>query len=495
MTSAHDRHVLLHRLNVNPPQPMASPLLSPTTEALTKPRITLLATCKKCFPPISLPVIFFALVIGLGGALLHHPISTTATRITWTDALFTATSAVCVTGLAVVDTGTYFSRFGQNVILALIQLGGLGIMTFTSVAFYLWRRRISITDQIAVGQSLMTNQGMGLIHFLKRMLLWTFAIEMLGALSIYLSAPAGISAYAAVFHAISAFCNAGFSLYPDNLIGWQGAWLANLSVMGLIIAGGIGFSVLIELGALFPTTVAPRKKKRRLRLSWQTSIVLRATAWLIGTGWAAIFVAEYLSANNRANLSVSALTALFQSVTCRTAGFNTVDVGQMTTISLLVMLILMFIGAGPGSCAGGIKVTTFSVLWHFIKAQFKGRAQTVIGHFAVSQEAINKALLLVVFEGMILFVATVIMTISEGGDAPHPFTRGLLLEVLFEEISAIGTVGLSMGMTAKLSMLGKWIITLLMFIGRLGPLVFLAVIQEIRREQFFKWPEETIQIG
>ncbi|MDP2104884.1 MAG: potassium transporter TrkG, partial [Desulfobulbaceae bacterium] len=189
------------------------------------------------------------------------------------------------------------------------------------------------------------------------------------------------------------------------------------------------------------------------------------------------------------------LTALFNSVTCRTAGFNTVDIAQMTTISLLVMLILMFIGGAPGSCAGGIKVTTFSVLWRFITSELKGRPQTVIGRFAVGQEAINKALMLVVIEGMILFIATVILTITEGGDMPHTTNHGLLLEIIFEEISALGTVGLSMGLTTKLSLIGKWTITLLMFIGRLGPLIFLAVIHEIRREQFFKWPEENIQIG
>ncbi|MDD5759980.1 MAG: potassium transporter TrkG [Desulfobulbaceae bacterium] len=474
---------------------MTSPLLSQASETFARPRTTLLAYCKKCFPPISLPVIFFALVIGLGAILLHHPISHTTNNISWTDALFTSTSAVCVTGLTVVDTGTYFSRFGQNVILGLIQIGGLGIMTFSSVAFYLWRRRVSITDQIAVGQSLMSNLGMSLSHFLKRMLLWTLAIELLGAIALYLTVPKGISSYAAVFHAISAFCNAGFSLYADNLMGWQGAWLANLSIMGLIIAGGIGFSVLIELGTLFPAIATPLKKKRRPQLSWQSSIVLRTTVWLIFTGWVTLFLAETIASHDKQSTAISALTALFQSVTCRTAGFNTVDIGQMTTISILSMLILMFIGAGPGSCAGGIKVTTFSVLWHFIKAQFKGCAQTVIGNFAVSQEAINKALLLVVFEGILLFVATTILIVTEGGDAPHSLTRGLFLEVLFEEVSALGTVGLSMGLTAKLSMIGKWIITLLMFIGRLGPLVFLATIQELRQEQFFKWPEENIQIG
>lgn len=452
-----------------------------------------LAACKKCFPPISLPVLFFALVIGMGTTLLHHPISIAATRISWSDALFTATSAVCVTGLTVVDTGTYFTRFGQTVILTLIQIGGLGIMTFTSVAFFLWRRRVSITDQIAVGQSLMSNQGMNLMLFLRGMLIWTFGIELLGALLIYFTAPDAITPFGAIFHSISAFCNAGFSLFADNLISWQKSWLVNLTIMTLIIAGGLGFSVLIELGSFLPTLLSAPKKARPVRLNWQTGIVIRTSGWLIIFGWAAIFLAE--QATHRAPLSLSMLTALFNSVTCRTAGFNTVDLTQMTTVSLLVMLILMFIGGAPGSCAGGIKVTTFSVLWRFITSQMKGKPQAVIGRFAVGQEAINKALLLVVIEGMILFVTTAILTVSEGGDVPHSVNRGLLFEIIFEEISALGTVGLSMGLTAKLSLIGKWTITMLMFIGRLGPLIFLAVIQGLRREQFFKWPEENIQIG
>lgn len=474
---------------------MASPLISQAPELLTRPHATILAYCKKCFPPISLPVIFFALAIGLGTGLLHHQASTTSASISWSDALFTATSAVCVTGLAVVDTGSYFTRFGQNVILGLIQIGGLGIMTFSSLAFYLWRRRVSITDQIAVGQALTVGQGMNLGRFLKGMLIWTLAIEFLGAALIYLVSPDGVTAYAAIFHAISAFCNAGFSLYANNLMGWQDAWLVNLVVMVLIVAGGIGFSVLIELGVFIPAKIAHQHKKngrRPSRLSWQSGIVLRTTFWLIITGWGAIFLAEYTEA---VPLSRSALTALFQSVTCRTAGFNTVDIGQVTTISLLVMLVLMFIGGGPGSCAGGIKVTSFSVLWRFVVAQLKGSEQTVIGRFAVSQAAINKALLLVVIEGMILFIAIITLTITEGGDSPLLVTRGLFLEIVFEAVSAIGTVGLSMGLTFKLSLVGKWIITLLMFIGRLGPLVFLAVIQELRKEHFFKWPEENIQIG
>ena len=260
---------------------MASPLLSQAPELLTRPQATILACCKKCFPPISLPVIFFALIIGLGTTLLHHPASNRSTPISWSDALFTSTSAVCVTGLTVVDTGSYFTRFGKNMILGLIQIGRLGIMTFSSLAFYLWRRRVSITDQIAVGQSLIAGQSMSLIRFLKGMLIWTLSIELVGAAFIDLVAPKGVTPYAAIFHAISAFCNAGFSLYSDNLMGWQDAWLVNLVIMALIVAGGIGFSVLIELGIFIPAKIAHKKGRRRPSLSWQSSIVLRTTYWLI----------------------------------------------------------------------------------------------------------------------------------------------------------------------------------------------------------------------
>ncbi|MDH5297489.1 MAG: ATPase [Desulfobulbaceae bacterium] len=450
---------------------------------------------RQSLPPYALPIIFFGLVILAGTLMLHNQASHVAGPISWTDALFTATSATCVTGLSVVDTGTTFSRFGQNVILALIQLGGLGIMTFTGLAFYLWRHHVSLSDRIAVGQSLLHDPTFHLGRFLIRITLWTLAIETTGALLLYIQDPGGFAPYSALFHAVSAFCNAGFSLHSNNLMAWRGNWGINLVFILLITLGGIGFSVLVELQEYAAGGFQRTVRNQGRRLSWYAQVVIKTSLFLVIAGWLAIYVAEFVGFNRQLPAAESILTALFQSVTCRTAGFNTIDIGQMTTVSLLIMLALMFIGGAPGSCAGGIKVTTLRALTAFIQAQLKGRRQTVIGRFAVAQDAVNKALILIVFAFGIITCATLLLSITEGGDIPHPETRGLFLEILFEAVSAFGTVGLSTGLTPKLSMAGRWIITLLMFIGRLGPIVFLVAIQSFQKKLFYNWPEENMLIG
>ena len=300
-------------------------------------------------PPYALPIIFFGLVILTGTVLLHHSASLAAGPISWIDALFTATSATCVTGLSVVDTGTFFSRFGQNVILGLIQVGGLGIMTFTGLAFYLWRRHVSFSDRIAVGQSLLHDPTFHLGKFLIRIVFWTFVIEITGAFLLYIQAPEAFSPHSALFHAVSAFCNAGFSLYSDSLMTWRGDWGINLVIMLLITLGGIGFSVLVELQEVSLCRLRKKRQAKRCRrLSWYARVVLRTSLFLVVAGWLAIFAAEFYGSSRNLPMSESLLAALFQSVTCRTAGFNTVDIGQLTNVSLLIMLMLMFIGRlGP----------------------------------------------------------------------------------------------------------------------------------------------------
>ena len=341
----------------------------------------------------------------------------------------------------------------------------------------------------------MPDATLNLGDILKRIFLWTLVIEASGAALIYLCAPGRISPYSSIFHAVSAFCNAGFSLNRDSLMSWQDHWGVNLVFMALIILGGLGFSVIIELNSFLTGILSRTTELKRWRFSWHTSIVLKTSLFLVLFGWAAIFLAEFIGFQRNFSFSESILTSLFQSVTCRTAGFNSLDIGRMTNVSLLIMIVLMFIGGAPGSCAGGIKVTTFRVLHAFIATQLKGRHQSVIGRYAVDRQAVNRALILVVFAAAIIFSSIMILLITEGGDVPHPQTRGLFMELMFEVVSAFGTVGLTTGLTPRLSLTGKWIITTLMFIGRLGPLIFLAAIQDLRREQFFKYPEETIQIG
>ncbi len=443
--------------------------------------------------PLLYPILFFALAIVAGALLLHLDISTTGRGITWVDALFTATSATCVTGLAVVDTGTAFTRFGQVVILVLIQTGGLGIMTLASLALYLMRRRVSLLDRIAVGQNLLHDASFSLGRFLVSIALLTLGVELAGALLLLLLLPDEISAYSALFHSVSAFCNAGFSLYADSLSRWQDNLPVNLVFIGLIVLGGIGFSVLVESGTWLAARC--RRRRPRQRLTWYTRVVLSTSLLLVAGGAAALLLSEHVGYHRPVALHTALITSLFQSVTCRTAGFNTVEIANMTDVSLLIMMFLMWVGGAPGSTAGGIKVTTLRVVIAFFRGRTLGRRQSVIGSIAAGRGTVNRALVLVLFSLGTIALAVLILLVTEGGDIPHGASRGLFLEVAFEVVSALGTTGLSTGLTPGLTGAGKCIIMLLMYIGRLGPLIFIAVLQEFQKEEIVFRPEGDLLIG
>ncbi len=445
--------------------------------------------------PLLFPIIFFGIAIVLGAVLLYVDGTTNNGDISWIDAMFTATSATCVTGLVVVDTGSAFSRYGQGVILFLIQIGGLGVMTLASLAMFLLRQRVSLTDRIAVGQNLLHNSGFRLGRFLIALVLITLLIESIGAGLLYILLPGEITPFAAFFHAVSAFCNAGFSLNADSLIPWQNRWGVNFVFMGLIIIGGIGFSVIVESLNWLESRLPGRNKRKRLRFSWYSRVVLSTSAVLILGGAAVLFFTEHIAFSREVPLSTSVLTSLFQSVTCRTAGFNTVEIRQMTNVSLMVMIFLMMIGGAPGSTAGGIKVTTLRVMTAFYRAHLVGRRQAVIGNIAASRQTVNRALSLTLYSLLIVCSAVLLLHITEGGDLPHAGSRGLLLEIGFEVTSALGTAGLSTGLTSVLTVPGKCIIMLLMFIGRLGPLIFLAVVHEYQKEELIARPESDLLIG
>lgn len=440
--------------------------------------------------PAFLPVYFFALVIALGGTLLRQTFSLRGEPISWLDALFTSVSATCVTGLAVVDTGATFTALGQTVIAVLIQIGGLGVMTYSSLVFYLWRRRISMTDRLAVGQSLLSDPGFHLGLFLKQVVLVCFCIESAGAVALHVASAGAIGWFSAFFHAISAFCNAGFSLYADNLMRFADNLSINLIFMALIVLGGIGFYVLIEVPGFMHALV---HRDREARLSWQSSVVLRTSFWLILVGWGIFLWTEYTLGRN--GLFTIVLQALFQSVTARTAGFNTMDIATMTDTALFVMILLMVIGGSPGSCAGGIKTTTLRVLLSFGVAQIKGREQVVVEGYGVDVPTINKAITLTIFAFILILSSVFVLTVTEGANVPHQQVRGRFLELFFEAASAFGTVGLSTGVTPTLSAPGKLIIMLLMFVGRLGPIVFLAMLQAWQTREHFKRAEKSMLIG
>jgi len=450
---------------------------------------------KQPVSPFTLPIIFFAAVIGTGTILLHAPFSLSNGPISWIDALFTATSATCVTGLVVVDTGTFFSFAGQIVILALIQAGGLGIMTFTGLAFYLLRRKVSLTDRIAVGKNLLHDPSFHLGRFLLRMVVWTLIIELTGAVLLFIMAPDSFPPFSALFHAVSAFCNAGFALHATSLMAWQGHWGINMVIMLLIVAGGIGFSVLLESAGRVASYIGLLRGNNLKRFSWYSKVILQTTVSLIFFGWLSIYLAEFVGYRHDLAPLTKILSALFQSVTCRTAGFNSLDIGTMTNVSLLIMILLMFIGGASGSCAGGIKISTFRTLLAFITSQFKGRKQAVINRTAVDEQTVNRAFILVITSIIIIVFGTLVLTITEGGDAPHPAARGSFLELLFEAVSAFCMVGPSTGVTATLTNIGKVVIIFLMYVGRLGPVLFLAAIQHLRKEEYFTYPEEGMLIG
>ncbi|WP_285905429.1 TrkH family potassium uptake protein [Pseudodesulfovibrio pelocollis] len=447
--------------------------------------------------PYWMPVWLFAGAIAVGATLLRLDTSHPGGPISLLDAVFTATSAVCVTGLVVVDTGSYFSLFGQHVILVLFQLGGLGMMTFTTLILHLMGKHVSLGDRIAVSQSLLHDPSFSLPRFLGRVVGWVLALEAVGALCLWLMDPVGFSPYSAVFHSVSAFCNAGFSLYPDSLTQWQGHVGINMVFMLLITAGGLGFFVLNECAGLVKSVLLGRRPARRgsYLLSWHSTIVLRTSLFLVVAGAAVIFVAEGVAGTGPADPSTRLLTSLFQSVTCRTAGFNTVDIGMMSNVSLVFMMALMFIGGSPGSCAGGIKTTSFRALWGFVLAQFRGRDQVRVGRYALSQSALNTVFSLFIIATILVAVGTIALTSLETVGHSYLMGRDKFMVNMFEVISAFCTVGLSTGLTASLNGAEKGMIVVLMFVGRLGPMWLLSALHSWQTECHYRVPTENLPLG
>lgn len=440
--------------------------------------------------PQSLLVSGFAVLILVGTLLLWLPIAHAQQSISLLDALFTATSAVCVTGLIVVDTGTDFTLFGQVVILLLIQAGGLGVMAFAAMAFDFLGRSLSLRAQSAFNESFFqmdaaTGFRRRLLHIVKMVA----GFEAVGALLLFLGFlqfhPPGRAAYTAVFHSISAFCNAGFSLYADSLIGFRASFMLISTVMLLIVLGGIGQPVLLEL----LERLLRRKPRvpRPQRFSLHTQVVLWSSGALIVAGCLFLFATGLAPAEGSMWQRLSG--ALFQSVTARTAGFNTVDIGALPLASVLLICVLMFVGGSPGSCAGGVKTTT-AVLW---LAQFTSRIRgkkwpAVLGRH-IPGELVRRASTLVGLAILWNLLGVLLLSITEGGAQST-----LLRDILFEQLSAFGTVGLSTGLTPELSVGGRLWIILTMFVGRVGPLC-LVVWAFQQRTPGVRLPEGKVMIG
>jgi trk system potassium uptake protein TrkH len=431
----------------------------------------------------------------VGTLLTKLPASTKTGHISWVDALFTATSAVCVTGLVVVDTGTYFTLFGQCVILALIQIGGLGVMTI-SVGLFRWiGRNVSFRQRMVMQDLFAHTPREDIFSLVRSIILFTFGAELAGAvlLTIHWSRelPFLRAIYTAVFHSVSAFCNAGFALFSDSMMRYSDSLLLNTTMCGLIVAGGIGFPVLYDLQSCFVS-----RKVKRVRLSIQTKTVLVTTLALIFYGALMFAFLERQVLEEAPSLSHRILTPLFQSIACRTAGFNTVDISSLRDATLALMMFLMFFGASPGSCGGGVKTTTLALLTAFTWSRVRRRQRVNMFNKSIPNETVTRSVSVILVSmgmiGMVLFL--ILMGESAGGHEVIGQQR-TFLAYSFETVSAFGTVGLSMGVTPELNLWGKCWIILMMIIGRVGVLTFAYIIVGTGTARGLEYSEENLMVG
>lgn len=426
------------------------------------------------------------------------PGMTTHGSISYVDALFTSTSAVCVTGLIVKDTGGDFTRLGQWVILSLIQLGGLGIMTFSTIFLLILGKQPSLRQDSLLEGSFAHSPTENLHTLIVSVLVFTFAVELMGAACYFLQwtheFPVNDAMFISLFHAVSAFCNAGFCLFSDSFTRYQGHILINLNTIFLIVIGGIGFLVLLEFYQRYGQNKGKNGRQGRA-LSLHTKLTLLTTLILIVAGALFFFFVEYDDILKDMNFSKGILISIFQSVTARTAGFNTVDFGLLSNSMLFFFIILMFIGASPGSCGGGIKTTTAAIFFALVRSQLRGEIHTRIMNRTIPKASVTRAVAVVISSCLVITVMVVILLLTQLGGTSHVESRGMFLEYLFEAVSAFGTVGLSMGKTSSLDAVGKLVIIVLMFVGRLGPLTLAFSIRPREIAAELRYSEENVMIG
>ncbi|WHY84237.1 TrkH family potassium uptake protein [Neobacillus novalis] len=436
--------------------------------------------------PPKILVLGFAAIILLGCLLLTLPVSTVNGHgLSFLNALFTATSATCVTGLVVVDTGTAFTLFGQLVILFMIQIGGLGFMTFATLFAFLLGKRISLKERILLQESLNNLSMEGIVRLARRILIFTAVIEFVGAVILAIrfsyEMPLGKAIYFGIFHSVSNFNNAGFDLigHFQSLTTYVDDPTVVLTICALITLGGIGFIVMNEL----------YDYRHSKRLSLHTKIVLVTSGFLLIGGTIGIFLLEFSNEKTLKPLTFSGkiLGALFQSVAARTDGANTLNLTDMTQSSLLLIVFLMFVGASPGSTGGGIKTTTFTTLIGAVWSQIRGKEDVIFYRQRIVYETIYKALTVTFSALFLVMTITLLLTITERGTD--------FLRLVFEATSAFGTVGLSMDLSRELSPLGKALITFTMFAGRVGPLTIAYAVTIRRNPDSFRYPKGKIMIG
>ncbi|MEG4531311.1 TrkH family potassium uptake protein [Microcoleus sp. D2_18a_D3] len=434
----------------------------------------------------------FLAVILIGALLLMMPFSTIDG--TWSDpitALFTSTSSVCVTGLSVVDVGKYYSFWGQLCLVLLVQIGGLGYMTATTFLLLLLGRRFGLKDKVALQQSLDKSGLAGVVQLVQSILATTLLFELTG---VFLLMTVFVPQYgfkegvwSAIFHSVNSFNNAGFSIYSDNLIGYITSPMVNFTVSGLIIFGGIGYQVIMEMYLWLRDRF--NKSPICTVFSLNFKVVTTTTAVLLILGTVAFLVLEYDNPDTFGSLTFpqKLMAAWFQSVTPRTAGFNTISIGQMTEASLFLTIALMFIGASPGSTGGGIKTTTFRLLFCCTTAVIEGQEDVECYQRQIPPPMILKTISVVFGSLLVAFTSAILIELT------NPEVE--FIAALYEAVSAFGTVGLSTGITPTLSAIGKLILIATMYIGRVGILLLVSAAFGDPKPRSFKYAEESLLVG
>ncbi|MBX3006455.1 MAG: hypothetical protein KF816_00370 [Melioribacteraceae bacterium] len=438
--------------------------------------------------PIQILTFGYAVLILMGAILLSLPFASALNQYTnFVDSAFTAASAVSTTGLAVYDTGSYYSIPGQIIILILIQIGGLGYMIFVASISFGLGSNLSLNGKKLLAESISRPSGIELKKFIKLVIIFTSVIELFGAVTLTVifakDQPLDSALYSAIFHSISAFCTAGFSLYSSSFVSYSNESFINIIIAILSITGGIGFFVLYDVSKYFKNIY---QNKYPRRLSSHTKLVLWVTSLLIVVSCIIIFIAEG-NHNQPQSFYDRILTSSFQAISASTTtGFNSVEISLMKPLSLFIIVIVMFIGASPGGTGGGIKTSTFGVVLLFLLKILRNKNEIHSFRRSVTDSTVNKALGITIFGSFYLTTIVFVLFASENFS---------LLQIIFETTSALGTVGLSMGVTSSLSVFGKLLITLTMLVGRVGPLAIAYSIVGKIKSTNYSYPTGNVMAG
>ncbi|WP_239710579.1 TrkH family potassium uptake protein [Paenibacillus sp. 19GGS1-52] len=428
----------------------------------------------------------FMLLIAVGTALLSLPTASVGGRISFIDALFMATSATCVTGLAVIDAGTQLTTFGQVVLLVLFQFGGLGFVTMATLITLVLNKRISLKERLLLQESMNQHSMQGIVLLIRRVLIYSLIIQLSGAILLagrfMADMPFGKAIYYGLFHSVSIFNNAGFDLFGDihgpfsGLTRYVEDPIVNLTSMLLIFLGGIGFIVLSDV-IDFP---------KRKRLTLHSKVVLSTSVILVLVGAAVFFLLELNHTLKPLHTSGKIMASFLQAITPRSGGVTTIEIPLLRESTQFLMILLMFIGAAPGSTGGGIKITTFAILVTAVYAKLRGREDIVLFRNRIAKGNVYKAITMTLLSLMLVVIATMLLSVTENAD---------FLSVLFEAISAFGTSGITMGLTTELTTLGKVLVIILMFVGRIGPLTLAYALKPKNSKELYRYPEGNITIG